>query len=577
MDEQLRQNYQNSLNMLQNQNSDLLRHLKGNRCDGIFLEKARDGNYTCLVGDPDRKAYLYSKFRPVETARKNITKYLEQRTGNYLVLGLGLGYELWELYHAVKNDKNFGRIIVIEKNPDFFYLTLHMNDYTGVLSDGRVAFLIGNPEQVTFPVGSLTVIDNPLLASLAPDFYKNIVSEIGFAVRRRVSDCVAVFEHVTFAEDVSAAFAELGLKVVKLKLDPDPVKLAGAVKQCAPRFLFSINFSPYILQIAEHLEMPYVSWTIDTPCFSLFNEKNKSPRALLFVYEQEVCDRLRIDGFENVWYLPAAANPARFDKALLSKADRDCYSCNVSFVGTTGVVNEYRKLFLDHVDGDLKDLTDRISAAQLDRPERYMVYELIRSYREENGIDITRQFYEKSMTRLGGENYIPDDERFAMVLAKEICSCWRKKVISRIAGSHEIHVYGDAEWERLEPTSPGLKYRGRARHFEDLPRIYKSSKINLNLTRIYVESGLPMRVFDVLAAGGFLLTNHKKDLDRLFKPGRDMVVFNDDKEMMEAIDYYLEHETERQEIAARGYEAVKERHTFVHRMREVLDVVQGKI
>ncbi|WP_418791010.1 glycosyltransferase family protein [Phosphitispora sp. TUW77] len=576
MDERLRQNYQSNLKVLENQNSDLLRYLNENRCTGIFFEKARDGNYTCSVGSPEKKTYIYSKFKPEETARKNIARYLEQKTGNYLILGLGLGYDLWELYHAVKNDKNFNRIIVIENNPDFFYLTLHTNDYSGILSDKRVAFLIGNPKKLSFPVGLLTVIDNPQLTSLAPDFYKKIVSEIGFAVKKLASDWIVVFEHVTFADDICEAFTELGLKVAKLKLDPDPAKLTEVLKKRAPRFLFSINFDPYILQIAEFLKLPYVSWTVDTPCFSLFNEKNKSPWALLFVYESEVCERLRKNGFDNVYYLPAAANSARFDRVLSSGADVERYSCDISFVGTTGVVNEYRKFFLDHVDGYLKDLINRISVDQLNRPERYLVPELIKSYSEKNSIDITSQVYEKSLIRLGGENYIPDDERFAVVLAKEICSYWRKKIISRIAGSHEIHVYGDAEWGLFEPAPSGLKYCGQARHFEDLPGIYKGSKINLNLTRIYVESGLPMRVFDVLASGGFLLTNHKNDLDRLFKPGREMVEFYDDKEMMEAIEYYLEHEGERQEIAARGYVAVKERHTFEHRMREVLEIVENR-
>lgn len=52
------------------------------------------------------------------------------------------------------------------------------------------------------------------------------------------------------------------------------------------------------------------------------------------------------------------------------------------------------------------------------------------------------------------------------------------------------------------------------------------SKINLNFTIPNIKSGIPLRVWDVLGAGGFLLTNYQAEIPYYFKEGEDLVCFD---------------------------------------------------
>ncbi|MFZ3171717.1 MAG: glycosyltransferase [Carboxydocellales bacterium] len=534
------------------------------------MQKATDGGYTCqIVNSLGQPIYLYSRYKPLETAQKNIGKIKFNEYKNYLVLGLGLGYELNELYKRVKD--NFEQIIVIEKEPELFNMYLYSGDQREVLADSRVTFVIGGMEILALPKESLFVVENPNLVAVDPGYYKNVIRSIDFAIKREMARKVVVFEHITFAGDVSQALTQLGYAVEKISISPDLDDMAKRIRSIAPLFIFSINFNRHLLRIAEYLQIPYVSWTVDTPSLDLFNHHNKSPWALLFIYEKEVVEQLRKDGFNNVFYLPAAANVFRNDLINILEQDTERFQCDLSFIGTTGLDNEFRKFYQGRLEPKLAEELEKICATQLENPNEYLIPRTFQHHE----LDITQLAYRQSGIRLGGENYISDKLRFAYVLAKEACARWRLGVIEQILIKYKIHIYGDKGWEQYL-KQPNLVFQGFAEHFTEVPKIYKLSKINLNLTRIYVQSGLPMRVFDTLAAGGFLLTNHKKDLEDLFEPGKDLIIFSDEKEMLEAIEYYLHRKEEREAIAVRGYETVKTKHTFFQRIQEVLYILRKR-
>ena len=78
-----------------------------------------------------------------------------------------------------------------------------------------------------------------------------------------------------------------------------------------------------------------------------------------------------------------------------------------------------------------------------------------------------------------------------------------------------------------------------------MPLIFHYSKINLNITSKSIRSGLPLRIFDILGCGGFLLTNYQPELSNYFTPGYDLVCYSSEDELLEKTEYYLSHEKER--------------------------------
>jgi len=109
---------------------------------------------------------------------------------------------------------------------------------------------------------------------------------------------------------------------------------------------------------------------------------------------------------------------------------------------------------------------------------------------------------------------------------------------------------------------------------ERLPVLYSSSKINLNVT---LQDAVDwdfwnLRPLEIMACGGFLLTDRFPSMEREFAGG---AVFTDGGEdLVSKIDEYLEDEEARKRIARRGMELVRERHTIEQRAKDIYDYLR---
>ena len=57
--------------------------------------------------------------------------------------------------------------------------------------------------------------------------------------------------------------------------------------------------------------------------------------------------------------------------------------------------------------------------------------------------------------------------------------------------------------------------------------------------------------------------------------GKDLVLYHSQEELVEKVDWYLKHDTERKKIAVSGYNTVRERHTALDRLEELFRIYQG--
>ena len=73
-----------------------------------------------------------------------------------------------------------------------------------------------------------------------------------------------------------------------------------------------------------------------------------------------------------------------------------------------------------------------------------------------------------------------------------------------------------------------------------------------------------------MGSGGFLLSNYQADFLEHFLPGEDYVYYESKEDLLARIDYYLQHDKERADIARNGHDKVAAGHTFRHRIREML-------
>lgn len=124
-------------------------------------------------------------------------------------------------------------------------------------------------------------------------------------------------------------------------------------------------------------------------------------------------------------------------------------------------------------------------------------------------------------------------------------------------GTHRVYnvtFIGNMDAHRSKMLE-GVDYTPISAHGKKHAMAVSQSKINLNFVRN--NSGCSDRVYKVLAAGGFLLTEGWPELERDFVPGRDLVVFRGKDDMLRKIDYYLRTDDVREAIARNGLRAVQ--------------------
>ncbi len=83
-----------------------------------------------------------------------------------------------------------------------------------------------------------------------------------------------------------------------------------------------------------------------------------------------------------------------------------------------------------------------------------------------------------------------------------------------------------------------------------------------------------MRMFEATGVGTLLVTDWKSNLHEMFEPGKEVVAYRSPEECVELVSHYLEHSSERQEIAQAGQRRTLREHTFYHRMQELVDIVR---
>ncbi len=108
-----------------------------------------------------------------------------------------------------------------------------------------------------------------------------------------------------------------------------------------------------------------------------------------------------------------------------------------------------------------------------------------------------------------------------------------------------------------------------------LNKLYWSTKIVVGDT-LCIDFKYPDywsdRVYETLGRGGFLIHPYVSGMEREFEDKKHLVFYEygNFKQLKELIDYYLEHEEEREAIRKAGHELVKEKYTYKNRWEYIL-------
>jgi spore maturation protein CgeB len=89
---------------------------------------------------------------------------------------------------------------------------------------------------------------------------------------------------------------------------------------------------------------------------------------------------------------------------------------------------------------------------------------------------------------------------------------------------------------------------------DEMTQVFNSSKINICFTKAYVgkQNQLKGKIFDITMCGGFLLCEYVEGIEDYFELGKEIICFNNYKEALDKIHYFLKNDSERTQIAKAG-------------------------
>ena len=151
------------------------------------------------------------------------------------------------------------------------------------------------------------------------------------------------------------------------------------------------------------------------------------------------------------------------------------------------------------------------------------------------------------------------------------CENMRYFIISNLIQKYKLTLFG-CNVPREIISHPNVDYKGPAMWLS-LPVIFGMSVINLNLHRVVYDYSTQERTFMLIFSKAFFLTDYKELFKTYFPEVYKEICFKNLKELQDKIEYYLNHNRERMEIAEYLFQTAISKHALRHRAMEILEVL----
>lgn len=377
--------------------------------------------------------------------------------------------------------------------------------------------------------------------------------------------------------DIVQALKELSHTVVFTQLNPEKeqnrekfiLKFAALLQEASPDAVFTLNFNPEVAECCHQAGIKYISWVYDSPQMLLYKQAILYDTNYVFLFDSMQYENLLGMGVKTVYYMPLASNTGRMDAALGTDIEGTEYNCDIAFVGS--LYNEEHN-FYDRLAPKLSEFDrgylEALMQAQTNVYGQFFLEDVLRNSPVLPRMSKAMPFAQDADS-FADEAYIYGN----YFLGRKLTSIERVEILTELAKRYCVHIYTEGDTSGMQ----GICNKGCVEYFEEAPAVFRHAKINLNISLRTIQNGIPLRCFDIMASGGFLLTNFQMDFLEQFEAGTDYVYFESCGDLYEKAAYYLEHEKERRAIARHGHDTMLKYHSYNRRLERMLEIVmQGR-
>lgn len=336
-----------------------------------------------------------------------------------------------------------------------------------------------------------------------------------------------------------------------------------AVSKSRYDFVFSFNYYPILSNCCKRHNLKYVSYVYDNPLVALYSYTLINSCNYVFLFDKVAYETFKNAGISTVYYLPLAANVKRLTDLQTPPQLAGKLRSEISFVGS--LYNESHNLFerFTNLSDYTKGYLDAIMSAQQKIYGYFFLEELLHPnilQELQNSVPYTPMSDGTESAAYVYANYF---------LARKITSNERISLLNKIACEFSLNLFSHKPSDEI----PRANFKGTVDYYSTMPLVFKNSDINLNISLKSIYSGIPLRCMDIMGCGGFLLTNYQADFYDFFVPEEDFVFYESEDDCLNKIRYYLKHDSKRTQIIQNALGKMSASHTFVHRVKTILSVI----
>lgn len=533
---------------------------------------------------------------PLLNARiKSLTN--ASQAGLLFFMGWELGYAFVELFEKHLRNALWKLALVIEPDSRVFAASLAVHDLCEVFSLDRIFFAIGErwADQLTqiadrenlfalsnveafsgHPTPAKTEQRIRLQARRAAEaamqksrqsFEKELSEAIGFYSQKKpdkirkilaleMSGGMAVsYIHNRFLEECRVQ----GIHVIYHKSAVlGGIGLTRAVAREKPDCVVMVNLAPekYApLALLDRMRVPRMVWFLDDPHNFIDAKVRFGQHDFLFTWDISYQSFFESHGARSVDHFPYVADLDRAKAKI-----RDEFLAPVSYIGQVSrfLPEEHG---LDEITGAMCRKAGERKALEPQRSYRSLVEE----YQAEFGLRIIQSEADP----------IPRNVSYAIYMVGN--ALLRIRVLERVM-PYGLRLYGNADWLPVLGGHPLREcYQGPADPVRDVPDIFVSSTINVNIHSLHALASLNQRDFNCPLVGGFLLTDWVPGAEQFFEPDREMVFYRNLDDLETKIRFFLENPEEREEIIRLGRDRVLREHVYAKRVPTILERLKTRV
>lgn len=383
---------------------------------------------------------------------------------------------------------------------------------------------------------------------------------------------------IEMSEDIPISLRRMGYEVEEYTEKSDSLSLddkvidefVDIIKERHITHLFSIHLVYNLAVAADRTGVKYIVYVWDAPYLRVYTPFGRLKNCYLSSFDKLDCERFKEGGIVNVQYSPLAVDAVNVRKwnQKAEKALQGGYMHDICFLGRLYEDNFY-DLNVNKIPPEIQNYFKSIFE------EAAFRWDGVNRIYGQTGREVLDYIRLRNPDFKIFNKYDIDDVRvFEFGLIRKVANIERIAVLNTLSESYSVWLHTTSE---VDQTLLGkVKVGPPVLRGDAATLLFAGSKINLNISLKGIEGGTPLRVMEVLAAGGFMLTNYCSETAELFEEDKEIVMYRTPEELFEKVDYYLHHEKERKEIAERGREKVLECYTLEKQLRQIIDWVEGK-